>query len=538
LIQNGSFETVTNSNFNCATDVLPNQNFPTSAQNAPGWTAIPDCAGSLSQNTPNVKKNGCSLGNTPFGNNFLFLGLKRNGNNSIGLDERVRAKMNSPIPTGSYQFTANINFDASSIEFGTPGTLLISLGSGQCSGMREIGRRTLSTVNDWTTINFCVTIAAGESFNEIEFRLINLQGSGQAGGHVCIDEVSLQRIPEAVEDFDVNFETGNPWGFGKMTTMKFTPRGSQSPLLNNYGWTIQNSFDFGNTWNQGFGWYNWDGSITSWAGMGAHVRAIRTAQSICPNVAVCTASSIVYVNYAQSGYTDDGYSAPGFQDFNMNYIRDINGARFTATPSTFIGLTDEWREGGILWWPNDYAFTNPEWGDNNGNLPYSGFIGLYNWGIYRTIGHRVSKGGSPTFGDKITFLESHNANCSWFNYVKKRDDNELKPEFNQKDIAKIQEEEAIMRQSAQIGKKKVAKISGLQVFPNPTYGQAKVVYESSSASKITVYDITGKLLIERNVNAEGNIEELLDCSDFNSGIYLLKVSNASKVLTKKLVIRK
>jgi hypothetical protein len=546
LIQNGSFENFTFPS--CGRNIKGNSSPDPSDIPVTGWTALPPC--NLVNNTPNLSKNGCFGVSTPFGSNFMNLNFNASSLNLPSSDERVRCTF-STLESGFYQFSLSVFFDRDRIgnsfnEQFQPSTLRMTLINPQvddCSG-RIIGEVNLADINaEWVRFNFCVPInqSRGDFFSQIQFRLVDLQGAGtQREGYVHFDDVSLQKIPQAVEDFDVNFITENDpwgWGLGKMSTMLFTPRGVRSPLLSNYNWTAQFSNDHGTTWNSVWGaWPSWDGSLTMLGGMGKHYRAILSAQSaVCPNAAICPTTSTIYVNHQVSGYTDEGFSSPSDQDFNIEYTRDISGPRMTAQPVVFTGLTDEWREGIVLSWPTDWAISNPEWGDNNGILPFSNTFSNYN-PYYRTIGHRTSKGNSPTHGDKITFLESHNSGCSWFDYLAKPRD--LKPQFSQSEISKIQESEISNKLNSEMNKPKISKITGLQIFPNPTYGHARVVYESASVSKIAIYDITGKLLIEKKVNAQGNVEEMIDCTEFNNGIYLVKVSNANKVLTKKLVIRK
>ena len=82
----------------------------------------------------------------------------------------------------------------------------------------------------------------------------------------------------------------------------------------------------------------------------------------------------------------------------------------------------------------------------------------------------------------------------------------------------------------------------LKVFPNPSDGRFQLTLTIEESEKVTakVYDITGKqvkditedLVIDHSsVTAQVNLESP------KSGIYFLRVSIGSKVLTKKIIIR-
>jgi len=58
-------------------------------------------------------------------------------------------------------------------------------------------------------------------------------------------------------------------------------------------------------------------------------------------------------------------------------------------------------------------------------------------------------------------------------------------------------------------------------------------------SKIALYSIDGKMVYESEngvYQAGKNYIERIDVSKYTSGIYLVQISNADKVLSKKLII--
>jgi len=74
-------------------------------------------------------------------------------------------------------------------------------------------------------------------------------------------------------------------------------------------------------------------------------------------------------------------------------------------------------------------------------------------------------------------------------------------------------------------------ISGLNVYPNPVInGKVFIRSNSSDTKKVSVYDILGKQLIQKEVS------ETLDVSSLNKGVYLMKVSEGASSSTRKLII--
>ena len=75
--------------------------------------------------------------------------------------------------------------------------------------------------------------------------------------------------------------------------------------------------------------------------------------------------------------------------------------------------------------------------------------------------------------------------------------------------------------------------NNLLVYPNP--GKKFHIKINNFNEKMTLYvtDITGKILFS---TSQQSSEISIDLSDFNSGVYFLKIFNQSQILTKKLII--
>ena len=76
-------------------------------------------------------------------------------------------------------------------------------------------------------------------------------------------------------------------------------------------------------------------------------------------------------------------------------------------------------------------------------------------------------------------------------------------------------------------------IAGLSVYPNPvTNGNLFITSNSGSSKTVIIYDVLGKLVLKGNV-----INQPLNVSSLNGGVYIVKITEDGKTATRKLVIR-
>ncbi|MBL4706892.1 MAG: T9SS type A sorting domain-containing protein [Flavobacteriales bacterium] len=73
----------------------------------------------------------------------------------------------------------------------------------------------------------------------------------------------------------------------------------------------------------------------------------------------------------------------------------------------------------------------------------------------------------------------------------------------------------------------------LSILPNPAQNQVRISGLSESVATITVLDVSGKLV--RDYTQEVNSNHTLDISELNTGIYILRISQADQVHTLKLI---
>jgi len=76
-------------------------------------------------------------------------------------------------------------------------------------------------------------------------------------------------------------------------------------------------------------------------------------------------------------------------------------------------------------------------------------------------------------------------------------------------------------------------ISGFKLYPNPAFND--VVYittEKNARKEVTVYDVFGEIVLtERILNTSLNISRLVP------GVYVLQVTEDSRTITRKLVVK-
>ena len=78
----------------------------------------------------------------------------------------------------------------------------------------------------------------------------------------------------------------------------------------------------------------------------------------------------------------------------------------------------------------------------------------------------------------------------------------------------------------------------LNIYPNPSNG--KFVVESNELPKgdrsIVITNIIGEIIYQRSLKSSGNLNEEIDLSSIDSGIYLMKVTAGEKQIINKLMV--
>ncbi len=81
--------------------------------------------------------------------------------------------------------------------------------------------------------------------------------------------------------------------------------------------------------------------------------------------------------------------------------------------------------------------------------------------------------------------------------------------------------------------------SDFGIFPNPNNGEFTIKLNSDSGEKIkvTVFDIRGRAVFQRDYNSASSFEQLIQLDNVESGMYLVNVTDGEKQTTKKIIIK-
>ncbi|ARV08680.1 hypothetical protein BTO05_03145 [Winogradskyella sp. PC-19] len=76
------------------------------------------------------------------------------------------------------------------------------------------------------------------------------------------------------------------------------------------------------------------------------------------------------------------------------------------------------------------------------------------------------------------------------------------------------------------------------LFPNPNKGDFTLQFNSNSGKEINVdvYDISGKLVFDSNYDATSRFDKQIILNNVSTGIYIMKVNDGNKTITRKLII--
>ena len=81
-------------------------------------------------------------------------------------------------------------------------------------------------------------------------------------------------------------------------------------------------------------------------------------------------------------------------------------------------------------------------------------------------------------------------------------------------------------------------LQNFALYPNPNKGNFTISFSSDNSEKVNVgvFDIRGRSVFSKEYQNNGLFNENMQLDNLQSGVYLVKVQNGSKQLTKKIVI--
>lgn len=76
----------------------------------------------------------------------------------------------------------------------------------------------------------------------------------------------------------------------------------------------------------------------------------------------------------------------------------------------------------------------------------------------------------------------------------------------------------------------------IAVYPNPSTGIFNIAFGNLNPNKIEVYDISGKLILQKNgLEVSGNNQTNIDLSNTSTGVYFVKISTENNTITKRII---
>ena len=72
----------------------------------------------------------------------------------------------------------------------------------------------------------------------------------------------------------------------------------------------------------------------------------------------------------------------------------------------------------------------------------------------------------------------------------------------------------------------------VSIFPNPTNEFVKIVSSEDRDYTIQLFNISGKLLVEKEIN---KIDNTINMNEFTNGTYLLKITNKNETNTYQII---
>jgi len=88
-----------------------------------------------------------------------------------------------------------------------------------------------------------------------------------------------------------------------------------------------------------------------------------------------------------------------------------------------------------------------------------------------------------------------------------------------------------------VGTDHLLKNSKIKIYPNPSNSQIKIENLNNAFTKISIWNINGQLVFEKNIEESDSSLEL-DIKDIANGLYFLHFSNGQKLIVEKIVIQK
>ncbi len=84
----------------------------------------------------------------------------------------------------------------------------------------------------------------------------------------------------------------------------------------------------------------------------------------------------------------------------------------------------------------------------------------------------------------------------------------------------------------------ISNSNSLQLFPNPAVNSVKIVSQENETAMVKIYDISGKIVFEKQIALQAKVPSTIDVQSFYAGVYFVQIQTTKNIKTQKLIIQK
>lgn len=144
----------------------------------------------------------------------------------------------------------------------------------------------------------------------------------------------------------------------------------------------------------------------------------------------------------------------------------------------------------------------------------------------------LNNGDHVTPLEPLTYADGQNSSGGWIFFMTDVEDNGISGTWLSATLTLCQETYIPV---LSVGQNDIE--NSFSIYPNPNNGEFTIKLKSDATDiKVEVYDIRGRSIFDKMYNYNGNFEQTIKLSNVQSGMYLVKVSDGLKQVTKKIVI--
>ena len=78
--------------------------------------------------------------------------------------------------------------------------------------------------------------------------------------------------------------------------------------------------------------------------------------------------------------------------------------------------------------------------------------------------------------------------------------------------------------------------SSFAIYPNPATNNLNIIYDELKKTILTIYDVSGRLLLKKELNNKGFNSQSIDISSFDKGVYLVQINQNGIIKSERLII--